>query len=259
MSNTELIHWGIKGQKWGVRRYQNPDGSLTPAGKKRYLNADGSLNEAGKRKLKTNNEFINKNKDKLIIKEAPDPKTFEEAKQQALKTGTATEVLSFKGSLTNQEMQNALTRINLERQLSDISAKEIAAGQQKSKTALEKASDIMDNVEKVRNMTEKGINVYNTIAKINNSLSTEELPVIGDKTLKTRLKEESDKKAKEERSKAVREASIDDFLKNINKYTDEEVNSKVNRTKKAAELEKFKKTNNPDDLTIDDDDEKKKK
>lgn len=31
-----LMHHGIKGQKWGVRRYQNPDGSLTDAGKKRY-------------------------------------------------------------------------------------------------------------------------------------------------------------------------------------------------------------------------------
>lgn len=34
--NGELYHWGIKGQKWGVRRYQNKDGSLTPAGRKRY-------------------------------------------------------------------------------------------------------------------------------------------------------------------------------------------------------------------------------
>ena len=33
----ELYHFGIKGQKWGVRRYQNEDGSLTEEGKKRYM------------------------------------------------------------------------------------------------------------------------------------------------------------------------------------------------------------------------------
>lgn len=32
----ELWHWGIKGMKWGVRRYQNKDGTLTTAGKKHY-------------------------------------------------------------------------------------------------------------------------------------------------------------------------------------------------------------------------------
>ena len=32
----ELYHHGIKGQKWGVRRYQNKDGSLTEVGRKRY-------------------------------------------------------------------------------------------------------------------------------------------------------------------------------------------------------------------------------
>ena len=36
MENNSLSHWGIKGMKWGKRRYQNKDGSLTPAGKKRY-------------------------------------------------------------------------------------------------------------------------------------------------------------------------------------------------------------------------------
>lgn len=32
----DLQHYGIKGQKWGERHYQNPDGSLTPAGRERY-------------------------------------------------------------------------------------------------------------------------------------------------------------------------------------------------------------------------------
>lgn len=51
----ELVHYGIKGQKWGQRRYQNKDGSLTPAGKKRHSDAswDGpepTLKEIGKMK-----------------------------------------------------------------------------------------------------------------------------------------------------------------------------------------------------------------
>ena len=42
MDDLYLKHHGILGQKWGVRRYQNSDGSLTSEGKKRYSNQSGS-------------------------------------------------------------------------------------------------------------------------------------------------------------------------------------------------------------------------
>ena len=36
MDQNELYHYGIKGMRWGVRRFQNKDGSYTAKGKKRY-------------------------------------------------------------------------------------------------------------------------------------------------------------------------------------------------------------------------------
>ena len=59
-----LCHWGIKGQKWGVRRYQNRDGTLTPAGKIRY--ADGSGADSKKIKNVTSSDKVSVSKSTSI-------------------------------------------------------------------------------------------------------------------------------------------------------------------------------------------------
>lgn len=48
-----LYHHGIKGQKWGIRRFQNPDGTLTSEGKKRYgVNEKGWVTAAGANQMR---------------------------------------------------------------------------------------------------------------------------------------------------------------------------------------------------------------
>lgn len=74
---TYLAHHGIKGQKWGLRRFQNEDGSLTPAGRERYsadqyrgfVKAVGTYNkmkyESGQQRLRNLKKYGDKYDDEM--------------------------------------------------------------------------------------------------------------------------------------------------------------------------------------------------
>lgn len=56
--SEELYHHGIKGQKWGVRRFQNKDGSLTNAGKRRQLKLQDKLDKNVRKQTLADNKLL---------------------------------------------------------------------------------------------------------------------------------------------------------------------------------------------------------
>lgn len=92
---------------------------------------------------------------------------YEEAKQKALKEGNATEVLKFKNDLSIQELQNAFSRINIERNLMRISKEELDAGKST-------AERFFDKVGKVANYTNSASNLIEATKRFAKNISKEE-------------------------------------------------------------------------------------
>lgn len=95
-AESELCHHGILGQKWGVRRYQNEDGSLTDAGKRRYGELENFRASNGMKVAPAKNGYV-----RVMRKiasgrgmERMSTKTYKSAMKQGFRKQTAAEKAS---------------------------------------------------------------------------------------------------------------------------------------------------------------------
>lgn len=152
--NEELYHWGIKGMRWGVRRYQKRDGSLTPAGKKRYesemakLRADkkvvktASATKAKLDKLNAEREEVAQQKKSLFgkKKEKVEDNTADKPSEPD-KTDVRKLMKKKKPSqMTDEELKMVIDRMQLEQKY-----KELVVDVDKNARRTQKAKEVVEN------------------------------------------------------------------------------------------------------------------
>ena len=124
---NELYHSGIFGMKWGVRRFQNLDGSLTPAGRERY--GVGESLDRVKSYLSNKKQAADEaNKQRQAAEKKEAQKKLRAEKEQIIRSGNVELIKANQGKLSDAELARAISRAKLSATLSD-STKAINDGQ----------------------------------------------------------------------------------------------------------------------------------
>lgn len=136
MNNNELYHWGIRGQKWGLRKYQNPDGTLTPEGKIRY----------------------GKSHKKQLTKEA-----IEKKKAAILRADSPKLVYKHSNLFTTEELKEVYKRLDTRQDIANLAAKD-PKNKEAQKVSL--GEEFIKKANKTIAVTKKMSEMYYTFSKV---------------------------------------------------------------------------------------------
>lgn len=144
MENNALQHHGIKDMRWGIRRFQRKDGSLTALGRRR-------------RQSREDND------------ESKKSESLEQKKQRILNSHSAKKLYENKDLFDNDELQKAFIRLNTENNIKKLMAsEEVGVGKRFVNKYVDKGKtikDFVDTSESLYNSYQKAKTLVNTIRR----------------------------------------------------------------------------------------------
>ena len=237
VSSDYIYHYGIKGMKWGIRRTAEQLGhKIKSKFSRKKSSSDESGSQTSSKKIQ-GSVTVKGTKQNPGTTRTSDGSSLEERKQKVLESRSAKELYNNADLFTTQELQQAYNRLVLEKNIKNLSPKEVSKGQQ----MLNKYVDTAENISKFLNSTNK---VLSQVTRFKNLVEGKGDKKKNDKKDNSGNKKDSNDNTKNKNDESSN-SSKEDSKKNQNtsKSPDEPVEAdsyEVPKKKKTSTSEKYK-------------------